>query len=84
MRWIVGLALIALSGCGDDPEINYCDAAIKATLKAPASYKRVGVSKNGYKWRIDYDAVNSYNAPIRGSGQCSVIGKEAVWFEDVN
>jgi hypothetical protein len=79
--WVFGFFLL-LAGCGDDPEINVCDAQIRSTLKAPSSYKRVGVSKQGGAWRIDYDAVNSFNAPLRGHGTCTVYGNQAIWFED--
>ena len=70
-------ALLALSSCSS-PEDRACDEAIKATLKSPSSYKRV--SKNG--GRIEYDAVNSFNAPLRGQGLCIYLNGKADWFED--
>lgn len=81
MRFVLTLFFIAaLSSC-DSAEDKACDEAIKATLKAPSSYKRV--SKQG--GRIEYDAVNSFNAPLRGRGLCIFdgSGNKARWSEDL-
>jgi hypothetical protein len=75
------LAALALAGCSDT-KLTKCDDAIKATLKAPASYKRVSVSGSEGSYNITYDAVNSYNAPLRTSGRCFVSDYEASWYED--
>lgn len=82
MRPAVALASLAmLAGC-DSADLAKCDDAIKATLKAPASYHRVstdGVS--GAFWTIEYDAVNLYNAPIRAKGTCYIDGDKVQWLE---
>lgn len=74
---IVALALFS-TAC-DSAEDKACDDAIKATLKAPSSYKRI--SKVGGK--IEYDAVNSFNAPLRGRGVCLYDAEKgtALWLE---
>lgn len=72
---------IALAGC-EDPNLTRCDEAIKARLKAPASFKRVSADGSGGFWTIQYDAVNSFNAPLRGRGHCFVTGAKADWIED--
>jgi hypothetical protein len=60
------------------------DEAIRGTLKAPSSYKRVKADQvtTGY-FRIEYDAVNAFNAPLRGTGTCTydTSTKKAVWLE---
>jgi hypothetical protein len=56
---------LAISGC-QDPEIRACDEAVKAKLKSPSTYKRI--SQDGVE--IVYEAVNSFNAPIRDRGNC--------------
>lgn len=82
---IIGVALL-LTGCSD-PMMDACDAAIQGTLKAPSSYKRVsteGDTNMGYgSLRITYDAVNSFNAPIRSAGTCYYLQNRASWFEDI-
>jgi hypothetical protein len=87
MRAIVlGLAVL-VSACGEKPELAACDAAIQARLKSPASYKRVsavGDAKDGLgTLTISYDAVNSFNAPLRSSGTCFLLDGKATWFEDL-
>lgn len=80
-RFTLILLSIALAGCSN-PELAKCDEAIKATLKAPASFKRVSAEGSGGFWNIQYDAVNSFNAPLRGRGHCYVLKGKADWFED--
>ncbi len=66
MRQVLALcSVLALAAC-TPPREKACDDAIKATLKTPASYKRVSTGAN----EIVYDAVNEYNAPIRQRGLC--------------
>lgn len=81
-RWFTLILLpIALAGC-ENPNLTRCDEAIKARLKAPASFKRVSAEGSDTFWTIQYDAVNSFNAPLRGRGHCFVTGTKADWFED--
>lgn len=75
-----------LAGCGslDAPEVKRCEEQLLAKLKAPASYKRVKLSVTDInpqnpsdlknlteRWvTIEYDAVNSFNAPLRDTETC--------------
>ncbi|RYD54650.1 MAG: hypothetical protein EOP60_07180 [Sphingomonadales bacterium] len=73
-----------LSAC-TGAETTACDDAIKATLKAPSTYKRLKSGERRTETmsrRIDYEAVNSFNAPIRGSGECVFNSGHAYWYED--
>lgn len=78
--------LLLLSAC-DSPTLKKCEAVIKATLKAPSSYTRIAVDEHvdeqaqtGFT-TIDYDAVNLFNVPLRGHGECYVTNGKAKWFE---
>lgn len=79
------LLLLALSGCQgrDEALIDKCEAILLPTLKAPSTYKRIETTvglpeKNGQRSVfIKYDAVNTYNAPIRETFWC-VIKKNGV------
>jgi hypothetical protein len=59
-------------------ELQLCEATLKAKLKAPSSYKRVSTDTTYMKdqnppqvWvSIEYDAVNSFNAPLRDREIC--------------
>lgn len=57
-------------------KLGKCDDAIKATLKAPSTYKRADYSlySEGYpvNYTISYDAQNSYGVPLRDSGRCTL------------
>lgn len=55
----------------NDPAVRICEAVAKARLKSPASYRRIDARIEGEMVRISYDAVNSYNAPLRGYHTCS-------------
>lgn len=55
----------------DDPAIVLCEKLIKAELVAPKSYERVSVYVDGPTVKVTYDAVNKYNAPLRGHDECS-------------
>jgi len=66
------------------PELSACEQEIISTLKAPSSYKRIKWSATEMNpshpenllaptemWvTIEYDAVNAYNAPLRGHQLC--------------
>lgn len=63
-------AQAGIFGFGDDPAIEVCEYVLKAKLKAPSSYKRITSNLIENKVIITYDAVNSFNAPIRGGKVC--------------
>lgn len=63
-------AQAGIFGFGDDPAIEVCEYVLKAKLKAPSSYKRITSNIIENKVAITYDAVNSFNAPIRGGKVC--------------
>lgn len=77
------MSLLLLNACSQ-AGVNECEAATQAKLRSPSSYKRVGVSVVDInpanpgdlshlteRWiDIDYDAVNGYNAPLRGKHHC--------------
>jgi hypothetical protein len=81
-----GALLLALPGCSaiEAEEVKRCEAQLLAKLKAPSSYKRVSARSTDInpadptnlknlteRWvTIEYDAVNSYNAPLRDSEIC--------------
>lgn len=73
---VMGACAMALASCSRDSRaIEACEAALLPTLKAPSSYKRVsemvGPTQSGRQSVIiAYDAVNSYNAPIRDTFLC--------------
>ena len=84
MRWMVlGLALTA-GGCTKlaDPYLDQCESYIQGRLKAPSTYKRVSSTSSPMKegaeyWvSVDYDAANSYNAPIRDTYICRFPAKD--------
>lgn len=64
-----------------------CDEAIKATLKAPATYKSAEgpdtyVTQTEL-YRIAYDAENSFGVPLRSRGFCRINDGRtaAIWTE---
>lgn len=64
--------------------LRLCDQAIRADLKAPATYDRVSGSLDYGQatiFSITYDAENSFGVPIRSSAKCSVSldGASATW-----
>ena len=84
MRLVVlGLALAA-GGCTKltDPYLDQCESYIQGRLKAPSSYKRVSYTSHPmedgkeYWVSVKYDAVNSYNAPIRDTYICQFPAKD--------
>jgi hypothetical protein len=78
------MSLLLLTGCGEKQGVDQCEQAIKDKLKAPSSYHRVSVDVNDInaanpsdisrfteRWvDVTYDAVNSFNAPLRGRQHC--------------
>lgn len=68
-------------------DLNLCDAAIMAKLKAPATYRRInapdGYSASNFTYRITYDAENSFGVPLRSAGYCTVNSRRtaADWAE---
>ena len=69
MKLSIVLAAGALAGCSP-PSLVACDAAIKSKLRSPSTYQRVSDSGAGEVVTIEFDAVNSYNAPIRQKATC--------------
>lgn len=72
-----------LNWLGDAPQRNalaLCDDAIKATLKAPATYVRVSDGTLGV---MEYDAQNGFGVLVRGRGYCTFKdgGRAAEWLE---
>ena len=70
--------LFILCACESRPgEVQACEALLLPVLKAPSTYKLIDATasktKNGETdVFIQYDAANSYNAPIRGIFACKV------------
>lgn len=69
-------------------KLRACDSAIKAELKAPATYNRVSplfleVLSGQSVDMIEYDAANSFGTPIRGKGYCvaNEANDGATWLE---
>lgn len=73
-RWGILAALLALGACGRPADLSKCDDAIKDTLKAPATYKRIDFTgayqKESPSYYITYDAENSFGVPLRSSITC--------------
>ena len=72
-----------LNWFGDAPQRNalaLCDEAVKATLKAPATYVRVSDGTLGI---MEYDAQNGFGVLVRSRGYCTLKdgGKSAEWLE---
>jgi hypothetical protein len=71
--------LLALAAC-DDAQVKQCETSIVDKLKAPSSYKRINITRSQIDSSIHkppydsvtiyYDAVNAYNAPLRGDETC--------------
>lgn len=88
---IIGLlAFLSLAGFGlfyyspVQKRLRLCDQAIRADLKAPATYDRVSGSQDYGQttmFSITYDAENSFGVPIRSSARCSISldGASATW-----
>lgn len=69
---LVALMISAAPCMAEDPDIaiTVCEAALKARLKAPSSYRKIEASISGNSVFLTYDAVNSYNAPLRAMKAC--------------
>jgi len=65
-------------------DLRMCDEAIKAKLKAPATYNRIN-SPDYYSpiYDITYDAQNSFGVPLRSHGWCEFdkSHEHATWTE---
>lgn len=74
MRSVMLVAAIILGSspalAGEDPAILVCEAALRSALKSPKSYERVSADILSNSVFLIYDAVNSFNAPIRGKHVC--------------
>lgn len=68
-------------------DLALCDDAIKATLKAPSTYRRVAAPDVYYSerrnYRVEYDADNAFGVPMRGKGFCTLDGNRtsATWVD---
>lgn len=60
-------------------DLRACDEKIKETLKAPSTYNRVSSSGTAGIYTVSYDAANSFGAPIRSEGICTVSQGTAIW-----
>jgi len=79
MRRFAALFALALAAC-NSAQVEQCQSELLSKLKAPASFKRVkldisnipdSIHKPPYdSVTITYDAVNSYNAPLRDEYTC--------------
>lgn len=59
-----------------DIAITVCEAALKARLKAPSSYRQIEATITGNLVTLTYDAVNSFNAPLRAVKKCTFDYKD--------
>lgn len=74
MRIVMVTALlfcVHATQAADDPAIALCEILIQSELVAPKSYERVSAHVDGLTASVTYDAVNKYNAPLRGHDECS-------------
>lgn len=78
---LIAAALCSTAGfyCQTDPAITVCEEIVRSNLKAPKSYERVTANIVGRHVELAYDAVNSYNAPIRGHERCNYIVADGKW-----
>lgn len=70
-----------LTSRSDSDELEACDLAIQARLKAPATYERISASGSEGTFYITYDAQNAFGVPLRSFGSCEVTGGVARWTE---
>ena len=67
----------------DSLRITECDAAIRATLSAPSTYKRTDYYGRGpERYWIIYEASNSFGVPIEKSGECNLDERFETWQPD--
>lgn len=78
----VGIVLVLVILCGCSKGLSQCEDAIKAKLKAPATYKRVAATdcKQPGRCEIDFDAANSYGTPLRDRADCFLTKSGASVF----
>lgn len=74
---------ISLAGCGQSWKSSFQEACIKevkSSLKSPSTFTLVEFDAwvtdedgkpNGVLAMMEYDAVNTFNAPVRGKASCS-------------
>ena len=65
--WLALAALTGVVACSD-PELKKCETQIKATLKAPSTYKLISYDKKSHA--LEYDAANPMGVPLRMRGDC--------------
>lgn len=69
------IVLLPLAGCR--PGLATCENAIKAKLKAPATYQRVAQTPGEYRYEIDFDAANAFGTPMRDRATCTLTPEGA-------
>lgn len=80
-------ALVWVAKAPERAGYQMCDEAIMATLKAPATYRRIDgpdtFATGDDMFRITYDAQNSFGVPLRSKGFCTITddGKSADWVQ---
>lgn len=73
---VVFLATV-LAGCAERPDsVTKCEALLLTKLKAPSSYKAgasviMPAERGQQSIALTYDAVNSFNAQLRGTFHCN-------------
>ena len=74
MKAVFALLLAIPASACSDKHLAACENAIRSTLKAPSSYKRISAEDVGTRTnrliRIEYDASNSFGVPLRTKGDC--------------
>ena len=70
MRSVALASVVLLGGC--HPGLADCEDAIKARLKAPATYKRVALQPGDFRYEVDFDADNAFGTPIRDHATCTL------------
>ena len=67
----------------DSFRLKECDDSIRATLMAPSTYHRLNYYGDGPdRFRITYEASNSFGVPIAKTGQCNLDERFETWKPD--
>tara|TARA_B100000678_G_scaffold273455_1_gene263804 strand:+ start:1297 stop:1611 length:315 start_codon:yes stop_codon:yes gene_type:complete len=67
----------------DSLRLTKCDDAIRATLEAPSTYRRISYYGDGpERYRVTYEASNSFGVPIENSGECNLDERFGTWQPD--
>jgi hypothetical protein len=73
LKW--SLVLLLLCACKSEPDlVSMCDEAVKAKIKTPSTYSRIGFTTTDYLGfsyvRVEFDAQNEFGAVIRSKAIC--------------